>query len=108
MPDGSTSPNFKFWEKLRIGQRVNHVGNAALERFVLYELFVNFGIVIEKGQHHAGKGLVVLDPSCVRSVLAGILVGSVGRDPWHNVITDALRHAVSVVEQRPEMVVERL
>src|SRR5216117_982803 len=42
-------------------QRKHHVRDEAAERFVLDELFVNLGVVLQEGEHDFCEGFIVLD-----------------------------------------------
>ncbi|MBA3271462.1 MAG: hypothetical protein H0T71_13215 [Acidobacteria bacterium] len=56
--------------------------------------------------HHAAEGLVVGQSSRVWRVLLGVPVCRVGGDLRRDVVSNPLRHAIGVGEQRAELVVE--
>jgi hypothetical protein len=87
-------------------QRIHHVRHEPPEGFVLDELLVNLGVVLQQGEHDLGKGLVVLDVGGVGRILLGVLVGRIGGDLRSDIVLDPPGDPVRVGEERAEMVVE--
>ena len=91
-----------------IRDRIHHIADEALERFIIDELFVHLRIVLQEVLHHLAQGLVVRHARGVRRVLLGVLVRRVGGDLRRDVLAYALGDAVGVGEQRAELLIECL
>ncbi|KUK56519.1 MAG: hypothetical protein XD80_1883, partial [Synergistales bacterium 53_16] len=89
---------------LFIGQSKHRIGQPAAEPFIVAELLKELGVILEQRGHHTSEGLVVLDAGVLLvGILAGILVGGVGRDPCRNLLGDQFAHPIGV---GPENVAE--